>query len=281
MGRRVAIYLLAFSSENDNNHRNMDTIRTLDDCESAPRPVVALASNHSDGEHITPHSHSRAQLIHTLGGVMTVTSREGSWVVPTGRAVWMPPQEAHSIRIAGDVSMRTVFVREDARPGLPRSCEVIEVSPFLREAIVVATSIPLDYPPASRDERVMELILDEIQAAPRLHLHVDMPRDPRLLRLCERVIADPSMPCTLEGLAADIHVSGRTLARLFHRELGMSFGQWLRRTRLLLSIPRLAAGASVLEVALEHGYDSPSAFAAMFRRTLGVAPTAYLGGDQA
>ncbi|MBB3356936.1 MULTISPECIES: helix-turn-helix transcriptional regulator [unclassified Novosphingobium] len=260
----------------DNNRRDMDMIRTLEDCERAPRPVVALASDHPDGEHIEPHSHPRAQLIHTLGGVMTVTSREGSWIVPPGRAVWMPPHEAHAIRIAGDVSMRTVFVRQDVRSSLPRTCEVIEVSPFLREAIVTATSIPLEYAPGSRDERVMELILDEIEGAPRLHLHVDMPRDARLLRLCERVIADPSMPCTLERLAAEINVSARTLARMFHRELGMSFGQWLRRTRLLLSMPRLAAGTSVLEVALEHGYDSPSAFAAMFRRTLGVAPTVYL-----
>jgi AraC-like DNA-binding protein len=103
-----------------------------------------------------------------------------------------------------------------------------------------------------------------------------MPQDPRLLRLCERLIANPSQSVTLEALAADIHVTGRTLSRLFHRELGMSFGDWLRRMRLLLSLPRLAAGASVLQVALEHGYDSPSAFAAMFRRTLGVSPTAYL-----
>jgi len=254
----------------------MDNIRTYEDCERSPRPVAALASDHADGESIAPHHHPRSQLIHTLSGVMTVASSAGSWVVPAGRAVWMPPGEAHAIRIAGDVAMRTVFVRPDARPHLPQCCEVIEVSPFLREAIVAATRIPLDYVLGGRDERVMELILDEIAAAPRLHLHVPMPRDPRLARLCQRLIADPSVPATLEGLAAEVHVSGRTLARLFHREMGMSFGEWLRRMRLLLSLPRLAAGASVLEVALEHGYDSPSAFTAMFRRTLGMSPTAYL-----
>ncbi|MEC9455075.1 MAG: helix-turn-helix domain-containing protein, partial [Pseudomonadota bacterium] len=32
---------------------------------------------------------------------------------------------------------------------------------------------------------------------------------------------------------------------------------------------------SVLEIALNLGYESPSAFAAMFRRALGVAPSAY------
>jgi AraC-like DNA-binding protein len=258
--------------------RNMDSIRTFEDCQLAPRPVAALASDHPDGEHIPPHHHPRAQLIHAVTGVMTVRSAGGSWVVPTGRAVWMPAHAEHAIRIAGDVAMRSVFIDPRARAALPIECEVIEVSAFLREAIIAATRIPLDYALDSRDHRVMELILDEIEAAPRLHLHVPLPRDPRLAALCERMIAAPSAPVALEGLAAEIHVSGRTLARMFHREVGMSFGDWLRRMRLLLSLPRLAAGASVLEVALEHGYDSPSAFTAMFRRSLGVAPSAYLAG---
>lgn len=262
------------------HHLDMDKVRTFEDCEHALRPIAALASDHPHGEHIPLHRHPCAQLIHALTGVMFVTSRAGSWVVPTGRAVWMPPHEDHAIRIASHVTMRTVYVREEARPNLPPACEVIEVSPFLREAIVAATQIPLDYASGGRDERVMELILDEIEAAPRLHLHVPMPCDPRLAHLCERLVSDPSASVMLEKLAAEIHVSGRTLARLFHRELGMSFGEWLRRMRLLLSLPRLAAGASVLEVALEHGYDSPSAFTAMFRRTLGVSPTVYLASNQ-
>ncbi|MEM8142220.1 helix-turn-helix domain-containing protein, partial [Morganella morganii] len=39
----------------------------------------------------------------------------------------------------------------------------------------------------------------------------------------------------------------------------------------------LAAGHSILEVALDLGYDSQSAFSAMFRRTLGVSPSLYFG----
>ncbi|MFL9936494.1 helix-turn-helix transcriptional regulator [Paraburkholderia sp. RL18-103-BIB-C] len=238
-----------------------------------------MASDYPHGHYIAPHRHLRAQLIHAMTGVMTVMSEHGSWVVPTGRAVWMPAGSDHAVRFFGDVSMRTVYVTPDARPSLPGGCEVIEVSPFMREAIVAATRIPLNYGFGGRDHRVMELILDELEAAPRLQLHVPMPRDPRLMRLCEHLIASPSRPVTLAGLAAGINVSERTLARLFHRELGMSFGQWLRRMRLLLSLPRLAAGVPVLQVALEHGYDSPSAYSAMFRRTLGIAPTAYLNAQ--
>jgi transcriptional regulator, AraC family len=49
----------------------------------------------------------------------------------------------------------------------------------------------------------------------------------------------------------------------------------VRRARLSVALARLAQGETVLTVALELGYDSPSAFSAMFRRVLGVTPANY------
>ena len=45
--------------------------------------------------------------------------------------------------------------------------------------------------------------------------------------------------------------------------------------RLLAALERLATGVSVTNVALDLGYDSPSAFIAMFRRALGSTPKRY------
>jgi AraC-like DNA-binding protein/mannose-6-phosphate isomerase-like protein (cupin superfamily) len=262
--------------DHDDNRREMDMTRTVEDCEACDRPVAALATDYAHGDEVLPHSHRRAQLIHSVTGAMTVTSTGGRWVVPAGKAVWMPADMPHRIRMAGEVRMRTVYVRSDARSGLPQRCEVIEVSPLLREAIIAAMAIPLDYRESGRDHRVMELILDELEQAPRLAMHVPFPQDPRLMQVCQRLLAQPASAPTIDELAARIHVSGRTLSRLFERELGMSVSAWRRRMCILLSMPRLAAGASLAEVALEFGYDSPSAFTAMFKRELGVAPSAYL-----
>jgi AraC-like DNA-binding protein len=182
----------------------------------------------------------------------------------------------HQIRMAGQVRMRTVFVEPGMRADLGRHCRVIEVGELLRTLIVTAAALPLDYAPGGRDERVMELMLDEIEAASALSLHVPMPRHARLAVLCEELVRDPSLPATLDDWALRLHMNPRTLARLFQRETGMNFGAWCRQARLLLSLPKLAGGASILAVALAHGYDSPSAFAAMFRRTLGVPPSQYL-----
>jgi AraC-like DNA-binding protein len=92
----------------------------------------------------------------------------------------------------------------------------------------------------------------------------------------ERLAAGPA-----DGhpLAAGAKVGGgseRTLARLFLSETGLAFGAWRQRLRLLAAIARLAEGQAVTTVAYDLGYDSPSAFIAMFRHRLGTTPGHYL-----
>lgn len=239
--------------------------------------VHAHAEDYRHGERVAAHRHSRAQLIHALSGVITVQSAEGTWVVPPGRGVWVPAGVEHALRFAGQVRMRTLFVEPQARAALPRACRVVDIPPLLRHLIVSAMEIAPDYPRGGRDERVMELILDELRVLPILALHVPQPADRQLAMLCRELCDDPAGDWSLQRAARRLGISARSLTRAFQRETGLSFVQWLRRMRLLASLDLLAAGKSILDVALELGYDSPSAFSAMFRRTLGVSPSSYFG----
>ncbi|MDF0732139.1 helix-turn-helix transcriptional regulator [Pseudomonas entomophila] len=239
--------------------------------------IVPLAENYRHGERIAPHCHDRAQLIHALTGVITVNSRQGSWVVPPGRGVWVPAAVEHDLRLSGVVRMRTLFVDPEARPDLPGECQVIEISPLLRELIVRAMDIPPMHAPEGREARIVQLILDEIRVLPVMALHVPSPESAQLLGLCEALRQAPAEDWNLARAAAHSGITPRTLTRAFQRETGLSFVQWVRRMRLLAGLDALAAGVSVLDVALDLGYDSPSAFTAMFRRTLGVSPSAYFG----
>lgn len=49
----------------------------------------------------------------------------------------------------------------------------------------------------------------------------------------------------------------------------MTFGQWRQQARLLLALERLAVGAKITDMALELGYESPSAFTSVFKKQLG------------
>jgi len=57
--------------------------------------------------------------------------------------------------------------------------------------------------------------------------------------------------------------------------MNMTFGKWRQQLRLLSALRLLAEGQSVTAIALEVGYDSPSAFIAAFKTMLGTTPGRY------
>jgi AraC-like DNA-binding protein len=246
------------------------------DYQRVPRPVAAMAKDFADGHQIPPHRHERAQLIFAVEGVMIVSTAEGRWAVPPQRAVWVPAGVTHEIRMAGAVAMRTIYVRPDAAARLPDRVRVIAVSSLLRELTVRACALPVLYDESGPAGRIMALILDEIAALPTLALDLPMPRDRRLRPICQALHADPGSSRTLEAWAAETGGSSRTLARRFVAETGLTFAAWRQQARLLEAMARLAAGQPVTRIALDLGYDSPSAFTAMFRRALGTTPSRYL-----
>jgi len=246
-----------------------------DDYQDVPRPIAAMAKDFPDGSQTPPHRHRRAQLVFAARGVMVVWTGEGTWVVPPNRAVWMPAETEHAIRSSGAVAMRTLYVRADMASSLPFECCVVSVSPLLRELILRAVELPLLYDEAGPAGRLMSLILDEIRAVPVLPLHLPWPEDGRLRRLCSAIQREPASERRLDDWAASVGASSRTLARLFRKETGMSFTAWRQQVRLVDALSRLATGQPVTTVALDLGYQSPSAFTSMFRRALGRAPTRY------
>jgi AraC-like DNA-binding protein/quercetin dioxygenase-like cupin family protein len=252
-----------------------DAVRAL---EQSPRLLGTLATDYPKGYVIAPHSHTRDQLLHAEDGTMMVRAENAAWLVPPGLGVWMPAGTLHEVRAITDFRMRTLYVARAAAAAanLPETCRVVGVPPLLHELILRAARMPAVWDPDGPDGRLMAVILDvlgELEATP---LHLPMPVDRRLDPVVTALLADPADGRTLEEWAAATGASPRTLARGFLRETGLTFGGWRQRRRLLAALERLAGGEAVTTVALDLGYDSPSAFTAMFRRTLGTTPSRYL-----
>ncbi len=245
-----------------------------------PRPIVASANEYPTGHRIEPHRHARAQLVYASEGVMTVTAAAASWVVPPLRAVWMPAGMEHVIRVNRAISMRSLFIHLDAATGLPEACRVVTVSALLRALILRAMTVPPLYDETGPDGRVMRVILDELRRLPSAPLRLPRPRDPRLLRVTEALVADPADARPLDAWARTAGASPRTLARLFVKETGLTFRAWRQRARLLHALVELAAPKPVTTVAFEAGYESTSAFIAAFKRNFGTTPARYFR-DQA
>ncbi|MEQ9643337.1 MAG: helix-turn-helix transcriptional regulator [Alphaproteobacteria bacterium] len=242
-------------------------------------PLAGLASDYPAGHHIPPHAHATAQLIHASSGMMTVRAAGGSWVVPPQGAVWMPPGTQHEIHCHGKLAMRSLYFASDTVSGLPGQMRVLAVTGLLRELIGRIATEPF----RPLDEReialLLPVVLDEIGRQPTAPLHLPMADEPRLARVMAGVLADPGAETTLAGWARQAGVSARTLARLFESHTGQGFRAWRRQARLLQALAWLSEGRAVTTVALDLGYDSPSAFIAMFRRALGTTPGRLLAND--
>ena len=55
----------------------------------------------------------------------------------------------------------------------------------------------------------------------------------------------------------------------------MTFGLWRQQARLLAALTRIAQGDAIAHISHDLGYDSQSAFIAMFRKAMGKTPSRY------
>ena len=239
------------------------------------RSITTLTRDYSAGHAIPLHFHDRDQLVYASRGVMTVRTGDGTWVVPTHRAVWIPAALPHTITMSGMVAMRTLYFKQRLAKTLPRGCCVVHVSTLLKELILYACRLGgLDRKIRSQDHFVQVMIhqLKTIRVVP---LQLPNPSDPRALRVGKMLSDDPSDQRTMRELCKAAGASKRTVERLFQNEVGMTFAKWRQQLRLMHGMRLLADGAKVTHAALESGYSTPSAFISMFRKALGTTPTLY------
>lgn len=241
---------------------------------TAERPVTLRARDLQADEFLQPHSHAWGQVTYALEGVLRVTANNSTWIVPPLRAIWIAPRVVHEITVLETAQLRPLCVLAARAPFAGTECKVLEVSSLLRELIVALAQ--LDFGTSSpREAMLAELILDEVGRSATRPIRVPLPEDKRLKALCAALMHDPATPHTLGHWARQVGASERTLARLFERDLGMSFGQWRQQLRLAHAAPLIARGLPLSHVAEQLGYASQSAFSAMFKKTFGTSPSAF------
>jgi AraC-like DNA-binding protein len=240
--------------------------------------VASVSCDFKSGKVIPEHYHPEHQLVFASTGVMTVHTGQNIWVVPPMRAVWIPAQTPHRIVMSGMVSMRTLYLLPKLCRTLPRKCFTMNVSPLLRELILHACRFPKLRTASPVERRIIEVIVDQLKVVRSIPLQLPQPSDTRALRVANRLSNDPCDSRTLERLCKECGASKRTVERLFIRETKMTFGKWRQQLRLLHSVQLLASGEKVTAAALGAGYNSASAFIAMFRKQLGETPKCYLAG---
>lgn len=242
---------------------------------STEGPPVFAVTLRTDAIRVTRrHSHVRGQLLGATQGLLAIDAGSSHWVVPATHAVWIPPNVPHGMRSYGDFSGWSLYTQAAASEVLPAEPCVLAVSGLMREAVARAANWRDEIRDAAQ-QRLMGVILDEMQCAPEAALELPMPQDARLIRIAHALSARPDDDRRLDDWAKWAAISARTLSRKFTAETGLSLTDWRQRLRLLRALELLATGRPVKMIALDLGYGNVSAFIANFRRTFGVTPGRY------
>jgi AraC-like DNA-binding protein len=211
--------------------------------------------------------------VYAAAGALATTTERGTWVAPFNRVTWTPPGFDHSHRFYGSTDVRLLAVPVELCGELAEHPSVFAVSPLLREVLLALTDRREFRPGAC--ERLLAVAIDELAETPEQSLHLPEPRDDRLRAVTDLLHADPGRSATLAELGRTAGASERTLSRLFHTELGMSFHRWRTILRIHHALAHLTNGLSVTETAAECGWSNPSSFIDAFTEVVGQTPGRY------
>ncbi|MFP5393538.1 MAG: AraC family transcriptional regulator [Gammaproteobacteria bacterium] len=246
----------------------------------------AVRASADTGADLLPHGASltrpaslSGELLLVGSGALELAIERRTWLLTARHGLWIPPGMAQRMRARGTVSLCRLPIDPGAgRLGLPERARRFIASALLRELMLRAAAPSAAGGDAYKTGLILNLILEEVSwAADHALLQ---PSDQRLRRVCEAILENPADRRGLEAWAGYAATPSRTLGRLFHAELGMSYQNWHQLALATSALPRLCAGESVTRVALELGYETPGAFSAMFRRIMRAPPTQYRDTDR-
>lgn len=240
-----------------------------------PAPLTVRAQPIPARHEFPEHAHDWHQVVYAVAGVLTVAVEGQSFVISPDQAVWLPTGQRHRVGSLLGAEFRSLWIAAELGSGLPDDATLFSVSPLLQALIVEAADIAgADGQDGYRD-RITRLILDQLRRATPLPNVLPWPRSAALSSLCEALYRNPSDRRGPDAWGRELGMSGRTLARRFEAELGLSFRSWRRRLRLYRAVEMLGGGKSVTETAMSLGYGSTSAFVYAFRREVGSSPGAH------
>lgn len=239
---------------------------SVDGLQDLPQLIVSYRKTYRDGYVSDWHSHRRHQLIYAVEGQMMTQTSDVRWVVPAGYGFVVPADTPHRVIMKGEVHIQSLYIRADADTDLNTRGSVAEMPPLLVGLIDAFSALENRDPDSPRAHHLQHLILLELERAPEARLALPLGDDPRLRRVCERLLAEPAHTGGIDHWANVAGMSRRSFTRMFQQDMGMSFGQWQQRMRCQYALRAMAGGENREQIAARLGYASKYALEAMMRR---------------
>jgi AraC family transcriptional regulator len=241
---------------------------------------------HPGGSNIARHYHDNPTICYVLRGGFTEYSRGEAALCGIATLKVMPAGEPHSNRF-GDAETRGLRIEVDRdrfgeEPAIHRALEERWHTSGgrgaeLAQRMVAELTAADTAGPIAAEGLALELLVELARTGVRREASA-----PAWLKAAEERIREGYRTAISVGeIAREVGVNAATLARAYRRHFGCTVGDRIRALRVRQAARELAETAEPLsEIALRAGFYDQSHFTNVFRRTLGVTPSAYRAGLQ-
>jgi AraC-like DNA-binding protein len=242
--------------------------------------VVRAGTYVYEGNDLTTgwHHHDLHQIEYAFRGVAEVETDGWRYLLPPRQAIWIPAGLEHSTTLNNVRSVAVFFDRSMVADAGERA-RVLATPPVLREMMQYAIRWPIDRvaSDAAADrffDTLADLVVDEFHNEVPLRLPAtDDPLCNAVMQYTRSHLAEVD----LEGVAAAVGASTRTLRRRFTTVVGCSWQEYRSTCRVLAAVAMFSdePHRTVADVAHAVGYGNVNAFTRAFTGLMDVTPSGY------
>jgi AraC-like DNA-binding protein len=250
----------------------------FNDIDRQPQSVYVT---HWESEKNFPiHTHNKGQLIFIEGGIAYIHLTDRTLVIPARHYVWIPKGMIHFVEMHNSVFTRTIYFYshdDDANPFYSQG-GIYPINALLLQMLIYSQRWNGDVMPDDKEFHFLAGLKNILPEISKKALPAALPTtgNLRMQPVLKYMEAHLFEPLTLTVVSEKNGFSERTLSRMFQLTLQTSFLQYFKLLRMVKAIEMmLQTDLSISEIAYKLGYNSVSAFSAIFFQLTDVRPSEF------
>ena len=221
------------------------------------------------------HSHPWHQIVFPLKGLLQTYSKINSFIIPHNGLLYIPANTRHRSMAVTNTDFIAIYLNPNCDFNYRDELKSCLVTPYLKELILHQLADQHSNTAEKITSSLLRTLRDQIELTDEFHTPILIPRDKRLMAIYKQILKNPDFNITLAQWAIKLGTSERTLSRVCAKEFNQSFSLWRQSIRLVLSLELLEKGIPILEIAMQFGYKSDSAYKTAFRQFFFETPCQY------